>query len=44
LRGAPVTVSIGVAASPADGTERAALTARADESLYAARAAGLPIA
>jgi len=44
LRGAPVTVSIGLAASPADGADRVALTARADESLYAARAAGLPIA
>jgi GGDEF domain-containing protein len=44
LRGAPVTVSIGLAASPADGTERDALAARADESLFAARAAGLPIA
>jgi hypothetical protein len=44
LRGARPTVSIGLAASPADGTERDALTARADESLYAARAAGLPLA
>ena len=44
LRGAPLTVSIGLAASPADGTDRDALTARADESLYAARAAGVPIA
>jgi GGDEF domain-containing protein len=44
LRGAPLTVSIGLAASPADGTDREALTARADESLYAARAAGSPIA
>ena len=40
LRGAPLTVSIGLAASPADGTDRDALAARADESLYAARAAG----
>lgn len=44
LRGAPLSVSIGLAASPADGSDREALTARADESLYAARAAGLPIA
>jgi GGDEF domain-containing protein len=44
LRGAAPTVSIGLAASPADGTDREGLTARADESLYAARAAGLPIA
>ena len=43
LRGAPLTVSIGLAASPADGADRDALTARADESLYAARAAGVPI-
>ena len=43
LRGAPLTVSIGLAASPAGGTDRDALAARADESLYAARAAGVPI-
>ena len=44
LRGAPVSVSIGLAASPAGGADRDELTARADESLYAARAAGVPIA
>ena len=44
LRGAPSSVSIGVAASPAGGADRDELTARADESLYAARAAGVPIA
>jgi GGDEF domain-containing protein len=44
LRGAPVSVSIGLAASPAGGADRHELTARADESLYAARAAGVPIA
>ena len=44
LRGAPLTVSIGLAASPAGGADRDELTARADESLYAARAAGVPIA
>ena len=43
LRGAPLTVSIGVAASPADGTDREGLAARVDESLYAARAAGVPV-
>jgi GGDEF domain-containing protein len=43
LRGAPLTVSIGLAASPSDGTDREALNARADESLYAARAAGVPL-
>jgi GGDEF domain-containing protein len=42
VRGAPLTVSIGLAASPADGTDVQLLTARADESLYAARAAGVP--
>jgi GGDEF domain-containing protein len=44
LRGAALTVSIGLAASPAGGADREELTARADESLYAARAAGVPIA
>ena len=44
LRGAPLSVSIGLAASPAGGADRDELTARADESLYAARAAGVPIA
>jgi GGDEF domain-containing protein len=44
LRGAPLTVSMGIAAAPADGGDLDALTARADEALYAARAAGVPIA
>ena len=44
LRGAPLSVSIGVAASPAGGADRDELTGRAEKSLYAARAAGLPIA
>ena len=44
LRGAPLSVSIGLVASPAGGADRDELTARADESLYAARAAGVPIA
>jgi GGDEF domain-containing protein len=43
LHGAPPAVSIGLAASPADGTDAEALTARADEALYAARAAGVPV-
>jgi GGDEF domain-containing protein len=43
-RGARLSVSIGLAASPAGGADRDELTARADESLYAARAAGVPIA
>ena len=44
LRGAPLSVSIGLVASPAGGADRDELTARAEESLYAARAAGVPIA
>jgi GGDEF domain-containing protein len=44
LRGAPLTVSMGIASSPADGPELEALAGRADEALYAARAAGVPIA
>ncbi len=43
LRGAPPTVSMGLAASPADGAEAESLVARADEALYAARAAGVPV-
>jgi GGDEF domain-containing protein len=42
LRGAPLSASIGLAASPADGTDCAALAARADEALFAARVAGVP--
>jgi GGDEF domain-containing protein len=44
VRGAALSASIGLAASPAGGADRDELTARADESLYAARAAGVPIA
>jgi GGDEF domain-containing protein len=40
----PLAIAIGVAASPADGVDAEALTARADEALFAARAAGVPIA
>jgi GGDEF domain-containing protein len=43
LRGAPLTTSIGLAAAPADGTDVDALAAHADEALFAARAAGVPI-
>lgn len=39
-RGSPLHVTIGTAVCPADGTEPAALAARADMDLYAARAAG----
>jgi GGDEF domain-containing protein len=44
VHGAPLTVSIGIASSPADGTDADALAARADEALFAARAAGAPLA
>jgi GGDEF domain-containing protein len=44
VHGAALTISIGVAASPADGAEADALAARADEALFAARAAGVPLA
>ena len=39
-RGAPLTVSIGIAVSPPDGTEAAALAELAEEDLFAARADG----
>jgi GGDEF domain-containing protein len=42
-RGAPLAVSIGIAAAPADGTDADALAAHADEALFAARAAGVPV-
>jgi GGDEF domain-containing protein len=44
LRGAPLTVSMGIASSPADGTDVGTLAAHADQALYAARASGVPIA
>jgi GGDEF domain-containing protein len=44
LHGRPLSASIGLAASPADGADAAALAARADEAAFAARAAGVPIA
>jgi GGDEF domain-containing protein len=40
LRGAPLTVSIGMASYPADGRDADALTAAAEEDMYAVRAAG----
>lgn len=43
-RGAPLRVVIGTAVCPDDGREPAALAAAADVGLYAARAAGLPVA
>jgi GGDEF domain-containing protein len=42
--GAPLTVSIGIAICPEDGADADALAARADEAMFAARAAGTPIA
>lgn len=41
LAGAPLTASVGIAACPGDGAEAAALVARAEEGVYAARAAGV---
>jgi GGDEF domain-containing protein len=43
VRGVPLAVSIGIAAAPADGTDADALAAHADEALFAARAAGVPV-
>jgi len=41
---APLTVSIGVATCPEDGEEADALTSRADQAMFAARASGTPVA
>jgi GGDEF domain-containing protein len=43
-RGAPLEVAVGIAICPLDGNQAAALAARADIALYAARAAGRPSA
>jgi GGDEF domain-containing protein len=43
LQGAPLAISAGIAAAPADGTDPDDLAARADEALFAARAAGVPV-
>ena len=43
-RGAPLQVAIGIATCPADGLVAGALAAHADVALYAARAAGRPLA
>jgi GGDEF domain-containing protein len=43
-KGAPLSASVGIAAAPADGTDADALAARADAALFAARAAGRPVA
>jgi GGDEF domain-containing protein len=44
LHGAPLTISIGVAVCPDDGTAADALVAHADEGVFAARAAGVRLA
>ena len=44
LHETPLTVSIGFAACPADGTDAAALVAHAEEGVFAARAAGVRLA
>jgi len=43
LSGAGLTLSAGVAACPQDGADLQALTARAEEGLFLARAAGIPV-
>lgn len=43
-RGAPLRVAVGIATCPADGLAAGALAAHADVALYAARAAGRPLA
>jgi hypothetical protein len=43
LDGAPLRASAGIAAWPEDGRDAAALLARADERLFTARAAGVPL-
>jgi GGDEF domain-containing protein len=44
LGGAPLSVSIGVAGCPADGESLEGLAGRADEGMFAARAAGVALA
>jgi GGDEF domain-containing protein len=44
LGSAPLTASIGVAVCPHDGESLDALAGRADEGMFAARAAGVPVA
>lgn len=44
LHGAPLRASVGIATSPPDGDDAATLIAHADEGVYAARAAGVPLA
>ncbi|WCB92660.1 hypothetical protein DSM104299_01357 [Baekduia alba] len=44
LGGAPLSASIGLAACPSDGETLDELAGRADEGMFAARAAGVPLA
>ena len=44
LGGAPLSASVGLAVCPADGETLDALAGRADEGMFAARAAGVPLA
>jgi diguanylate cyclase (GGDEF)-like protein len=44
LHGSPLTISIGIAVCPDDGTSAEALVAHADEGVFAARAAGVRLA
>jgi predicted signal transduction protein with EAL and GGDEF domain len=41
--GVPLRAAVGIAACPADAAEAGALAARADERLFAARAAGVSV-
>jgi GGDEF domain-containing protein len=43
LGGSPLTISVGIAAAPTDGADVDALAAHADEALFSARAAGVPV-
>jgi GGDEF domain-containing protein len=43
-RGAPLEVAVGIAVCPANGSQAVALAGHADIALYAARAAGRPVA
>ena len=43
-RGVPLTISIGIATCPDDGTDPDTLADRADRAMFAARAAGTPVA
>ncbi|HWH96610.1 MAG TPA: hypothetical protein VNT03_22295 [Baekduia sp.] len=44
LGGAPLSASVGLAVCPSDGESLDALAGRADEGMFAARAAGVPLA